>query len=695
MTWQSLPVDGAPSPGHAEGLPPEGPKSERAPRRILVAVGEADLERRLQATLGQALPASLVTVCRSPKTVTAGRASADVAVLQWPWQGPQGDAAFDALVRRGIPVIALTPPFSAVAHQQAVTRGAADILRRAPGYLDLLPHRIEMVLERERLIQSQHRQLELNRTLRHVSLDLAKVALNLNAVVGVLLGHLATAFEAPAAALYVTGTEHDGPVLASVGIPEELVRQVGVAYLAGRRVSQLPQTLPAHGRLGGDPRMTQVAPALAALGLGAFLGATLTAPGRDGVVGIIAVFDRPDAEWTPVDRELIRAFAATAATAVSNARNVRRIEVLAREATARAAELEAVLEHLEEAVVICDRDRRVLMANQAGARLVPAAEVGVPIPVAPLGFRLFDADGQELQPQDLALSRAVRGEPTSRRFTRACWPDGTVRYLSSSGIPIRDATGAVAMAVLVSRDITDMVRLEQAKDAFLVEAAHELKTPLTAIQGFVQLIRRRSDAPPELIQRALASVEHQAARMARLVEDLLEASRLGDQRPPLRLEPVDLAALVGEVVARLEAVADGVPLVVEAGRRCRIVGDPARLEQLLTNLVTNAIHYSPAKTPVRVTVAPARKWVRLKVCDTGVGIPEDQLPNVFERFFRGDGDQHNPSGLGLGLYISRVIAKRHGGRIEVESALGAGACFTVLLPRRPGAAGNSQVSESQ
>lgn len=658
--------------------------------RAVVGACDSALAESVRSVLADTFSGWRIDLVSTPEELLSQRSPVDVALLEWPWEGPAGERAMEALARRRVPVLALAPPSSPQAATAAIAHGAAAVEPRFDGFLGWLPYRLEAMLERHRLVLEQQRQLRLNQVLRRTSLDLARVATDLEAAVGVLLTHVVAAFDAPAAALCVVATPQHRAVLQAVGVPAEVALAVGNGCLAGQSLAAIRDTVVAHSDLAGHPRLGRLAPALRAHGLGAVLGTTVRDPGGVEVTGMLGVFKAPGASWTEEHRELVRAFAAEAATAVASARNVQRVEALAREAAKRAAELEGVLQGMPDAVLIVDRDGRVVLANSHARKLLPPGKPeGKPVQqLLHRGARVYDASGRLVPPEEYAVARALRGLATPARRVEVHRPDGQILHLHTSGTPLFDDDGQVRLAVTVTRDVADLVRLERAREAFLAEAAHELKTPVTTVRGFIQLIRRRAGPLPPAIGKVLESLEHETLRMAGLVEDLIEVARLGEVQVPLHLEEVDLAALVRTVLARLDVVSDGVPLVFDGPARCRIVGDPARLEQALINLVTNAVRYSPAKTPVLVTVAGERGWARLEVRDTGIGIPPDELPRVFDRFFRGSRARGvSLGGLGLGLYICRQIAERHGGRIEVESAVGAGTCFTVRLPRRPRAAG--------
>lgn len=238
------------------------------------------------------------------------------------------------------------------------------------------------------------------------------------------------------------------------------------------------------------------------------------------------------------------------------------------------------------------------------------------------------------------------------------------------------------------------------RDALLRIIAHDLRSPLTAIRARIQLaelVLRRTPPDPESALRSLGQAVPQVDRVNRLLEDLLATSR-GDQETfAVRLEPLDLAPLVERVVERWRGDAPSHPIELTLPGPLPIRGDAGRLEQILDNLLGNAVKYSERGRPVEVRGSVEQREVRLVVADRGAGIPAGERERVFERFYRRA--EHRAStrpGLGLGLYITRELVAAHGGRIVVESEVGRGSAFTVSLPRHetvPGSVGDGVVEQ--
>jgi len=219
---------------------------------------------------------------------------------------------------------------------------------------------------------------------------------------------------------------------------------------------------------------------------------------------------------------------------------------------------------------------------------------------------------------------------------------------------------------------------------FTSDAAHELRTPVTVILTQIQGALRR-ERTAEDYRMALESCGRAADRMRRLMESLLELARLDSGREPFTRRQIDLAEVAADCVELVRPLAEEKGIRLETALPASIcLGDPERLGQVVTNLLTNAIHYNKPDGAVQVWITPKEEWISLSVQDTGVGIGPEDLPRLFERFYRAD-KARTAGRAGLGLAICKAIVDGHGGRIEVESKLGEGTCFSVWLPAAPAA----------
>jgi two-component system, OmpR family, sensor kinase len=255
----------------------------------------------------------------------------------------------------------------------------------------------------------------------------------------------------------------------------------------------------------------------------------------------------------------------------------------------------------------------------------------------------------------------------------------------------KDEIGRLATTIngLLARLEAAFARREEAlsrQRRFAADASHELRTPLTSISGYAQMLEEWGLRDPQTAREGVAAIRRESERMQRLAEGLLALTR-GDEGAPLDIEHHDLAAVAEEAARTARTAANGKMAVecLPAEWPVNAPFDRSRIRQVASILLDNAVKYTPDGGKVTVAVREKNGWAELEVSDTGVGIPEDQLPLIFERFHRAD-PSRTAEGAGLGLSIARQIAEAHGGRIEVESTPGEGSTFRLLLPQGlPGA----------
>lgn len=260
------------------------------------------------------------------------------------------------------------------------------------------------------------------------------------------------------------------------------------------------------------------------------------------------------------------------------------------------------------------------------------------------------------------------------------------RRYSEDDLPLaREAADRAALALDNARLYREAQSAIRLRDTFLSVASHELKTPLTSLFGQAQLLQRRvgREGPlGERDQRAVAVIVEQARRLNKLVGALLDVSRIEQGQLSIERETLDLCALVQRIVTEAQSTDAQREIVYEdPGDPLLVAGDALRLEQALQNLIQNALKYSSPGTPIHVRVARRGERADASVIDQGIGIPQDALPRLFQRFFRAaNAEALHISGMGVGLYVVREIVALHGGEVLVETSEGRGSAFTVSLP---------------
>lgn len=290
----------------------------------------------------------------------------------------------------------------------------------------------------------------------------------------------------------------------------------------------------------------------------------------------------------------------------------------------------------------------------------------------------------ELQYEEVEIISKLRRNIAIDHFeTVRVRKDGSKIDVSLSISPVRDDEGRVIGAAKIARDISERKAFEQRKDEFISMASHELKTPITSLKGFTQILQRRlRQTKNEDALNLLARMDAQINKITKLIGELLDVSKM--QAGPLEYhkELFNLNTLVQEMVENVQGTSRTHSLGLTHLSQIEIVGDRDRIGQVVMNLLTNAIKYSPdaSRVDIRVDTDPERHNAIVSVQDYGLGIAKDHQQHIFERFYRVRGQGQTFPGLGIGLSICNEIVTRHGGQIIVESEEGKGSTFSVLLP---------------
>jgi signal transduction histidine kinase/DNA-binding response OmpR family regulator len=353
--------------------------------------------------------------------------------------------------------------------------------------------------------------------------------------------------------------------------------------------------------------------------------------------------------------------------------------------------LQQVVDVLPEGIVLVDASGQIYLSN-AAADEIAGRELAVD-PAAAFGEAgLFHLDGSPYEADELPLTRIIR-QAEVVRGEQLLIPnpvsDRQVPVLIN-GAPLRDKRGIITGGVVVFQDITPIKELEAQKDAFLAAASHDLKNPLTSIKARAQILQRqvaRMDSRERRkLDEGLHAIDQTATRLTAMINELLDVARLQMGRPLLLdRQATDLVALAQQVATELQPSTDRHDLVVESQTE-RTTGpwDRARLERVISNLVSNAIKFSPEGGRVTLVLRDeqqgAEAWAALEVRDEGIGIPPEDVPRIFERFYRGSNVQGAIEGTGLGLTGAAQIVQQHGGRLDVQSVQGQGSVFTLYLP---------------
>ena len=336
--------------------------------------------------------------------------------------------------------------------------------------------------------------------------------------------------------------------------------------------------------------------------------------------------------------------------------------------------LRQLLDALPVAVIVYGADGTVLLENQA--RKDFAGELAT-LDAAIARTAPQTEDGETIPRDDLPALRALRGETVTSQRLRLRGADGRSEVMLCNASPLRDEKGDVTAAVVVFHEITNISELERGRRELFAMANHDLRTPLTVILGFVQLLKKTLAREPERAARTLDDIERQTRRMIRLVQDLLDVARFESGVIPVIPEPGDLAAHVREAVER-QPNRERFRLDVGEGEM-RAFFDADRVDQILDNLLSNAIRHTAPGTAVEVRLTREAGELVLRVIDHGGGVAADERARLFRPFYQTPrGRQYG--GTGLGLHISRRIAEAHRGRLVLEDTGAHGSTFTLALP---------------
>ncbi|HEY7123737.1 MAG TPA: GAF domain-containing protein [Ktedonobacterales bacterium] len=428
--------------------------------------------------------------------------------------------------------------------------------------------------------------------------------------------------------------------------------------------------------------------------------ATLAAPLllEDEALGVLVYsYERPH-RFSAAEQQTARAIADQIALTLENARLYEEVADYGAWQAAQSKTLQAVIDALPAGVTLRDSEGKLFMYNAAALALaancaeVQASREMRQSAVEPI-WDVVSEEGEAAPLQVMPSQEAVlSGNPIRGQQLLLRQSDGRLIPVLVNAAPVYGAQGKPTSGVAVFQDITELKELERHKDEFISVASHELRSPLTVIRGQAQLLQRQlrrqekqAQLPPvwQHFLESMEGIEAQTGRMNDLVNDLLDVSKIQAGKLTLRLALVPLMPLLARVLKHWEPISPNHQFVLELGEQIdQIVGqwDATRVEQVLNNLVGNAVKYSPEGGKITIRGQVLDQQVLLQIQDEGLGIPPEALPHLFERFYRAV-NVGMIGGTGLGLYISHQLAVAHGGTLWPESAgVGKGSTFSLCLP---------------
>jgi PAS domain S-box-containing protein len=426
-------------------------------------------------------------------------------------------------------------------------------------------------------------------------------------------------------------------------------------------------------------------PTVHTLGVRAYLGIPLKIGGM--AIGSFCAIDFQARSWTPLQIEVMEELAAS---------TMREIELRAAidAAETERSRLKALLNHVPAAVIFAEGpSRRVMLWNQQVEEILGSVPRGAEAG-AEDGFVASHPDGRVLEPNESPLERAILGETVRGEEFEIARRDGTTVWIRVHGAPVRDAAGTAIIGGVISfYDVTEQRRIahenrtlyeqarsaNRAQDDFFATVSHELRTPMTAILGWSKLLIHE-DLQNETAIEAAEAIAGSARLQAQLIDDLLDASRIATGKIALNIQSLDVNDLIHEAIRAAQPAAEsqGVRLRAQLAEVPVIEGDAARIRQVVGNLLSNSIKFTPSGGLIEVASRTEDGRAVIVVCDTGRGIAPELLPHVFEKHRQARTAEMG--GLGLGLSIVRHLVEMHGGEVSVRSAgPGMGTEFTIRL----------------
>lgn len=427
-----------------------------------------------------------------------------------------------------------------------------------------------------------------------------------------------------------------------------------------------------------DVRGTSATEALQAGPVRSLLGAPII-DSEDRVLGVIVLGLLVPHRFNSAEVKKLEAFSNQIAgiLATMSATGEREFEL--KQARDEQRRLERVIAAVPEALLVVDPDQNIVASNAMAAELFGSDEART------FASSLRSPDGEPIEPTALPVFVAMqRKEPVEGIELVVDRGDGHPRPLLASAAPILDADGNVTSVVAAFRDISSLKEAARIKDEFVSVVSHELRSPLTPIRGYVQLVARElaREGDHDLHVQRLNSIDGHVVRLTRLVDDLLDVSRMRAGSLDIRTTEADLVGIVRDVI-QVRTIGE-IPDRIRFETSCeRIIGrwDPDRIHQVVDNLIGNALKYSPADSPIDVRVDVDDDRAVVSVSDRGPGIAEADRQDIFGAFFRTpEASRSQAAGLGLGLYITRELVRAHEGEMDVADSEAGGAEFRVRLP---------------
>jgi two-component system phosphate regulon sensor histidine kinase PhoR len=363
------------------------------------------------------------------------------------------------------------------------------------------------------------------------------------------------------------------------------------------------------------------------------------------------------------------------------------LERLVKERTEQLAEekelLSVTLSSMSDGVIAVDVDKRIILFNRIAERLTGWCFAEVYGKKVDEFFRIVK-ENTEIAVEDFVQKALETGQmQTGTEEDCLVAKDGSLHPVSAGAAPLRRNDGAIVGVVIVMRDVTKEREVDQMKQNFISSVSHELRTPLSSIKAYTETILSSSDMSRETEKEYLHVIEKETERLTTLIESILEISSIEAGTFQIVRGDVNIQEVINRVLSVLKPLAQKGKIMLECDIPTELgilQGDESKIESVISNIVNNAIKFTPEGGRISVSAHYRGDELFFKVSDTGVGIPKESLTKIFDRFYRVYREGEQVQGTGLGLAIVKEIVQMHGGRIDVESEVGKGTTFTVVLP---------------
>jgi two-component system, OmpR family, phosphate regulon sensor histidine kinase PhoR len=353
-----------------------------------------------------------------------------------------------------------------------------------------------------------------------------------------------------------------------------------------------------------------------------------------------------------------------------------RQEELGRQIAGRESGTQTILRAMQDGLLVVDKSLRVALVNEAFRKLFGLPEISLGTPLLDV---VRDATTDRLIAETLRTGRATQSE-----LILADSKTNSERDVQISAVPVKDEADLTTGAVVLFHDITQLKHADKVRRDFVANVSHELRTPLSIVRGYIETLLDNPKTSDKELSRILRVMERHSKRLGLLVDDLLTLAQLESRNTALQFSDVQLEELFESVIRDWgkQLAEKGLKVIVDLSPDVQMIrADETRLHEVLYNLLDNAVKYSRENGEIRMQAAPCGPEIVLSVTDNGIGISKDDLPRIFERFYRADKARSRElGGTGLGLAIVKHIAQLHGGRVEAESEHARGTTIRVVLP---------------